>query len=1254
MSSQVVNLKVAGLQTYYQSLMEISPGALLKANNTVINRLGVIEPRRGFKAYGPSFGEASDRAKQIFQYKNALIRHVNDKLSFNINGNETFTDFLGTFLEPISGYRIKHREAKGNVYFTTNESVKKLSVKNSTSINESSIQNAGIPRATIEKIVCVYDFGGFLPETTTSTTSFADADYSVNYKIAFAYTDDNENLLIGPPSDTFTVTNYSRLLKTSTYIKFKLPTDITTKYKYRIYRSEISSTTPSEEFNLIHEATPTEVELEAGNIEYFDSILEFTRLGGVPLYTNQFSGEGILQSNEAPPSALDLDLFNGHMFYANTRLKQYIEFELLKTQQYSWSDSQGLRSGVTNFIIADENSANTFVFQGGTSSIKFTLTRQFSSTDPYQTMLIFYSANGDRRYLLEIINTSNTTVTYPLLAGTEFDVSVGTITVSASTTVSTILTLIQNTIYSFPSATYDFDIYVKNNDIFITNNNNGLSSPPSVEYSTNPSSTLFTTAMTSTGSGEDIPNKKILISNGFTYSAYCDGASWQHASNVINFTSGNNPIQKGFLIGDRIKVGDSIPTTSNKIVGITSTSITLNSILVGPFSGRRVLKLGNMEMESAKSTAKSITRVVNGSNIGILAYYSGENTNKPGNMFFERTSFSNSKFFIGTSDDGAQKLFSPNLNLVYSNTNITLQSPTTISVDYRADNYLFEGDEVLIFNSNTNENINGISSVIEKTRIGLLLNYKINKNIINVTQTGSTMTTSLKSTQEESFNRIYYSKYQQPEAVPILNYIDIGDKDSQILKIISSKDSLFILKKDGVYKLSGEGGSNPIWNVSAFDNTIILIAPDSVVTLANDCYFLSNQGYMKLNESGISYISSPIEDKILPFLNSSTSISTSSFSIAYESDRSLLAWTILDKNDTYATVCYRYNLFTQAWTEWKIAKTCGIINPFQDKLYLGSAIDNYIEVERKNFNRFDSADREININLSPYAINDINIKLNHIELVEEGDALTQVQYVTIYQFNSFLKKLDLDNGLGSNEHNFYNLYKLESGDSLTSKLTLVVEKLSILDTSTDYSALWSSPEDFLEIQNEYNNIITALNNSQKTYFNNYKLSTGSVIQETIIVSVNVNKKEVIGNTKPSFLLGSLKLYKAIKTEIEYAPQHAGDVLGFKQFSTGTLLFERRSFKYAKVSYNSDISDSFEEIPLSLEYASTYGSFDWGNNSTWGGQGDKAQIRTYIPLKKQKCRFLGCKFYHNTALENFQLYGLSISTRPFAIPDRNYK
>jgi hypothetical protein len=319
-------------------------------------------------------------------------------------------------------------------------------------------------------------------------------------------------------------------------------------------------------------------------------------------------------------------------------------------------------------------------------------------------------------------------------------------------------------------------------------------------------------------------------------------------------------------------------------------------------------------------------------------------------------------------------------------------------------------------------------------------------------------------------------------------------------------------------------------------------------------------------------------------------------------------------------------------------------------MYYGSAVDNYIEMERKNFDRFDYADRQITINLATGGLKDNVIKTSGFASMTEGDVIYQTQYVTAFQFNTILKKLDLDPGVITKT--FYSSFAFSNGDSMTSKMTQLIAALDGIDPSSAYT--FSGSTDFATIQTEFNETIVKLNASTVINFTNYPKSEGTVSYEAVILSLNTFKKETTLNVTPSFMTGAMLLYKAIPTEIIYAPQHMGDPASQKQFSTGTFMFERRSFRTAEVGYNSDISDSYDEIQFIPISASVFGGASWGDGSVWGGAGDQSQIRTYIPSRKQRSRFLGCKFIHTTALESFALYGLSLSYRPYSIPDRTYK
>jgi len=116
------------------------------------------------------------------------------------------------------------------------------------------------------------------------------------------------------------------------------------------------------------------------------------------------------------------------------------------------------------------------------------------------------------------------------------------------------------------------------------------------------------------------------------------------------------------------------------------------------------------------------------------------------------------------------------------------------------------------------------------------------------------------SQNEVKKHRIYYSKYQQPEAVPILNYLDIGAADKEILRIFPLKNSLLVFKEDGLYRISGEGIP---FVVDLFDSSCLLIAPDSVAVSNNFVYCWTKQGISMVSETGVVTVSRQIDLDIL-------------------------------------------------------------------------------------------------------------------------------------------------------------------------------------------------------------------------------------------------------------------------------------------------------------------------------------------------------------------------------------------------------
>lgn len=246
------------------------------------------------------------------------------------------------------------------------------------------------------------------------------------------------------------------------------------------------------------------------------------------------------------------------------------------------------------------------------------------------------------------------------------------------------------------------------------------------------------------------------------------------------------------------------------------------------------------------------------------------------------------------------------------------------------------------------------------------------------------------STNDVSPARLYFSKFLQPDAVPLLNYYDIGSAVEPIDRILPLRDGLMILKQDGVYRLSGTA---PPFTVELIDNSCKSISPNSADILNNTVYFLSDIGVVSASEEGVDILSRPIENLLLE--NTSPQLFPNlqevSFGTAYNSDKRYILALPSGGTDTFASKQYVYNYVTQQWTTWSKVMSSGIVNAKDGKLYLGNQIVNShynVLQERKNFTSGDLADESYAVNIT--AINGKVLSLTDVTGVSIGGVIQQV------------------------------------------------------------------------------------------------------------------------------------------------------------------------------------------------------------------------------------------------------------------------
>jgi hypothetical protein len=247
--------------------------------------------------------------------------------------------------------------------------------------------------------------------------------------------------------------------------------------------------------------------------------------------------------------------------------------------------------------------------------------------------------------------------------------------------------------------------------------------------------------------------------------------------------------------------------------------------------------------------------------------------------------------------------------------------------------------------------------------------------------------TSVQSTNNRYLNGLMVSKEGQPEAVPLVNQYFVGSANNRILRILPLRDSLFIFKeREGIYQLTGYDTSTFIINL--FDSSTRLLAPDSAVVLNNQIWALTDQGVTSISETAPTVTSRPIEDQILTtFGQSLPNVKQYDSGIAYETDRKYILLSVTSSSDLYPTQAFVFNTFTQNYTRWPLAKTCGFVNPVDNKLYLGDALSNYTNVERKNLNYTDYCDEGIAYTIS--SSSGTKVYLTSTNEIAPGDALYQ-------------------------------------------------------------------------------------------------------------------------------------------------------------------------------------------------------------------------------------------------------------------------
>ncbi len=1000
-----------------------------------------------------------------------------------------------------------------------------------------------------------------------------------------------------------------------------IPQDIDSKYFYQVYRSSIftasdnislNDVTPNDELQLVYEAYPTTAELAASSLTVIDITPDDFK--GANLYTNNSTGEGILQANEIPPYAVDINRYRNVVFYANTRTKHKLLFNLLGVQAMINDYNLGTIPSVT---ISTIGGTNTYTFVTGLQE-ESTVTTLANAADSLNGLYFLIDSAAGNEFCVYLQSTG--TVVNPVPSRTGIKV-----VIPSTCTDQVVAEAIRD---QLSVQLQDFSVSSTLNVITVTN----------VEFGTVADLTAgtsgFTVAVTVQGRGENIANKQVLLSTN------------------------------------------------------TSPAIAVDE------------------------TARSLVRNINqNTSESIYGFYLSGAFDVPGKMLLEsRDLQTTDQFFLIANNDNTGGSFNPSISPETSITSITIGANPVITTT--AAHGLTNLDFVSIGNTNSTPSVNGIYEITYISPTSFSIDAPATVTVAGTTGAIISTVESTTSQNEVKPNRVYYSKLYQPEAVPATNYFNVGAEDKAILRIFPLRDSLFVFKEDGLYRISGDSAP---FQLNLFDSSFNVTAPDSVTVVNNVIFAWTNQGIQSLTEGGAQVVSRSIDNQVLKLGSVNyTNFKTATWGIGYESDNSYLVATVTDFDDTVATKIFRFSTLTQSWTTYDKTNSCGIINNTDDKLYLGAGDTNFLEQERKAFDRTDFADRELSSSLqNQFLISPTIVKLNSVTGYEIGDVVVQNQSFTTFDFNTTLTKLDSDAGVA--DSTFLSELELLTGDNPRTRLLALAAKLdataNVVSTNyesaiDDYSGtitaisganptvitsaahnlitgrvieitgsdsdpsingmyavtvinantfsipvsvkipgtvgFWQTAgQNFSDLRVCYNSVINKLNIDTGVSFNNYRLNTADTIQESIITAINQITKQLTLNIAIDYLVGGITIYKAIQSVVKYSPITMGDPLMLKHLRESTLMLETRNITSATMSFASDLLPELIPVPFNLDGNGIFGHNSFGEGY-FGGLSNSAPFRTFIPRQCQRCRFIVVKYEHKVAREDYRLLGITIT------------
>lgn len=171
---------------------------------------------------------------------------------------------------------------------------------------------------------------------------------------------------------------------------------------------------------------------------------------------------------------------------------------------------------------------------------------------------------------------------------------------------------------------------------------------------------------------------------------------------------------------------------------------------------------------------------------------------------------------------------------------------------------------------------------------------------------------TMQSKAETRPNRVYYAKPDEPEHVPRLNWLSVGE--ATVLRALPLPTALVVFTTDGIYAVRG---SYPNFSVSVLAPGLRLVRAEAADVVEDVIYAFTDRGVMEVTENGVAANLSEglIRDDLVPFIQAHASATQGTFLVGWR-EMGLLLLGVAEASADVAKTLYVFNLASRAWSRW--------------------------------------------------------------------------------------------------------------------------------------------------------------------------------------------------------------------------------------------------------------------------------------------------------------------------------------------------